>query len=196
MTKQVVLGQKNWFTQVRNLFLGRRKDGFTYVLYLNGGHPTWTVADYLGNCARTLVWSISMLNPWFLTKALVRKLTQKRNVRIRGVLCTYEDSIFYNSLASKDSSVQVVSNLRFHGHNSRRLCNCNFDKRTVLTVGNFQFVNFFRFQKLISGCKRVFSGDDRYNDPENNRCVNLNSCNPLLLTCQVKKMSQWNDDPL
>jgi len=61
------------------LIQGRRKDGFTYVLYLNGGHPTWTVADYLGHCARTLVWSISMLNPWFLTKALVRKVVSPNN---------------------------------------------------------------------------------------------------------------------
>ena len=48
-------------------------------------------------------------------------------------------------------------------------CNYNFDKRSVVTVGNFQFVNLSWFQKLISGCKRVFTGDDRYNDPENKR---------------------------
>nr|CAG4645751.1 EOG090X0BM0 [Lynceus sp. MCZ IZ 141354] len=26
---------------------GRAKDGFTYVIYINGGHPPWTLLDYL-----------------------------------------------------------------------------------------------------------------------------------------------------
>jgi len=30
---------------------GKRKDGFTYVLYLNGGHPTWGAFDYVKSCA-------------------------------------------------------------------------------------------------------------------------------------------------
>jgi len=61
------------------LIQGRRKDGFTYVLYLNGGHPAWSVADYLGNCASTVLWSIAMLNPWFITKTLVRKVMSQNN---------------------------------------------------------------------------------------------------------------------
>jgi len=61
------------------LIQGRRKDGFTYVLYLNGGHPAWSVADYLGNCASSVFWSIAMLNPWFITKTLVRKVMSQNN---------------------------------------------------------------------------------------------------------------------
>jgi len=30
---------------------GKRKDGFMYVLYLNGGHPTWGALDYAKSCA-------------------------------------------------------------------------------------------------------------------------------------------------
>ena len=26
---------------------GKRKDGYTHVLYLNGGHPTWGMLDYV-----------------------------------------------------------------------------------------------------------------------------------------------------
>ena len=26
---------------------GKRKDGYTHVLYLNGGHPTWGLLDYV-----------------------------------------------------------------------------------------------------------------------------------------------------
>jgi len=33
---------------------GKRKDGFTYVLYLNGGHPTWGALDYVKSCAMLL----------------------------------------------------------------------------------------------------------------------------------------------
>ncbi|XP_023337769.1 N-alpha-acetyltransferase 60 [Eurytemora carolleeae] len=33
---------------------GKRKDGFTYVLYLNGGHPTWGALDYVKSCALLL----------------------------------------------------------------------------------------------------------------------------------------------
>ncbi|XP_075224379.1 N-alpha-acetyltransferase 60 isoform X1 [Lycorma delicatula] len=29
---------------------GRCKDGFTYVLYINGGHPPWGVYDYVKHC--------------------------------------------------------------------------------------------------------------------------------------------------
>jgi len=61
------------------LIKGRRKDGFTYVLYLNGGHPSWTVADYLTSCASTIFWSIAMLNPWVITKTLFRKAMSQNN---------------------------------------------------------------------------------------------------------------------
>lgn len=30
---------------------GKRRDGYTYVLYLNGGHPTWGALDYIRTCA-------------------------------------------------------------------------------------------------------------------------------------------------
>jgi len=60
------------------LIKGRRKDGFTYVLYLNGGHPAWTVADYLTSCASTLFWSITV-GPWAITKTLVRKVMSQNN---------------------------------------------------------------------------------------------------------------------
>lgn len=49
---------------------GKRKDGFTYVLYINGGHPPWTALDYLFQCCQMVV----LLNPWKLTKNALRKL--------------------------------------------------------------------------------------------------------------------------
>jgi len=33
---------------------GKRKDGYTHVLYLNGGHPTWGALDYVKLAAMTL----------------------------------------------------------------------------------------------------------------------------------------------
>jgi len=33
---------------------GKRKDGYTHVLYLNGGHPTWGALDYVKLAALTL----------------------------------------------------------------------------------------------------------------------------------------------
>jgi len=33
---------------------GKRKDGFTHVLYLNGGHPTWGALDYVKLAALAL----------------------------------------------------------------------------------------------------------------------------------------------
>jgi len=33
---------------------GKRKDGFTHVLYLNGGHPTWGALDYVKLAAMAL----------------------------------------------------------------------------------------------------------------------------------------------
>jgi len=49
---------------------GRRRDGFTYVLYLNGGHPPWNIVDYMSHCCQIC---FSFLNPWTLTKAAFRK---------------------------------------------------------------------------------------------------------------------------
>ncbi|XP_067859273.1 N-alpha-acetyltransferase 60 isoform X2 [Heptranchias perlo] len=34
---------------------GVLKDGFTYVLYINGGHPPWTIFDYIHHIGSTLV---------------------------------------------------------------------------------------------------------------------------------------------
>ena len=33
---------------------GKRKDGYTHVLYLNGGHPTWGILDYVKLAGLTL----------------------------------------------------------------------------------------------------------------------------------------------
>ena len=33
---------------------GKRKDGYTHVLYLNGGHPTWGLLDYVKLAGITL----------------------------------------------------------------------------------------------------------------------------------------------
>ena len=33
---------------------GKRKDGYTHVLYLNGGHPTWGLLDYVKLAGVTL----------------------------------------------------------------------------------------------------------------------------------------------
>lgn len=33
---------------------GVAKDGFSYVLYLNGGYPPWVFTDYLKNCLRVM----------------------------------------------------------------------------------------------------------------------------------------------
>lgn len=50
---------------------GRRKDGFTYVQYLNGGHPPWNVVDYVVHwCSAALV----VLNPWSVARTAIRKL--------------------------------------------------------------------------------------------------------------------------
>ena len=32
----------------------KRKDGYSCVLYLNGGHPTWGALDYLQTCSHLL----------------------------------------------------------------------------------------------------------------------------------------------
>lgn len=51
---------------------GRCKDGFTYVLYINGGHPPWTIYDYIKFMCGAVV-SGGGLFPWLvgnLTKAL------------------------------------------------------------------------------------------------------------------------------
>ena len=48
---------------------GKRKDGFTYVLYLNGGHPPWSALEYLVHCCSLMV----LFNPWSMTKSALRK---------------------------------------------------------------------------------------------------------------------------
>ena len=50
--------------------LGRRRDGFTYVLYINGGHPPWSALDYMIHCCQLAL----LLNPWRLTKTALRKV--------------------------------------------------------------------------------------------------------------------------
>lgn len=50
---------------------GRRRDGFTYVLYLNGGHPPWSLLDYVSHCCQLCM---SLVNPWSLTRTLFRKV--------------------------------------------------------------------------------------------------------------------------
>ncbi len=86
--------QINWASRVRPVFLqaiefyenrgfrfhlflpyyynikGKRKDGHTYVLYVNGGHPPWGAFDYLVHCAKV---TVMLLNPWSLTRGAVRK---------------------------------------------------------------------------------------------------------------------------
>ena len=63
---------------------GRRRDGFTYVLYLNGGHPPWSLLDYAGHCLQATFYGIITLQPvrrWlnlpvFLTRSLLRKVNR------------------------------------------------------------------------------------------------------------------------
>lgn len=50
---------------------GKRKDGFTYVLYINGGHPPWSLLDYMSHCCGLLC---ATLNPWSLARFAMRKL--------------------------------------------------------------------------------------------------------------------------
>ncbi len=50
---------------------GKRKDGFTYVLYVNGGHPPWSLLDYMSHCCGIVC---SSLNPWYLARFALRKL--------------------------------------------------------------------------------------------------------------------------
>lgn len=50
---------------------GRRRDGFTYVLYLNGGHPPWSLIDYMLHCCQVC---ICTLNPWSVTRLVLRKV--------------------------------------------------------------------------------------------------------------------------
>ena len=40
---------------------GKRKDGFTYVLYINGGHPPWSLLAYMTHCCGVMC---STFNPW------------------------------------------------------------------------------------------------------------------------------------
>lgn len=49
---------------------GRRKDGYTAVLYLNGGHPTWGALDYV----KLLALALCSLSPHRAMAAVCRKL--------------------------------------------------------------------------------------------------------------------------
>lgn len=48
---------------------GVLKDGFTYVLYINGGHPPWTIFDYIQHIGATL----ASLSPCSLPQRLYRQ---------------------------------------------------------------------------------------------------------------------------
>ncbi|QQP54230.1 N-acetyltransferase UNQ2771/PRO7155 -like protein, partial [Caligus rogercresseyi] len=48
---------------------GKRKDGFTYVLYINGGHPPFTFFDHAFSlCSYVLQTGYSLLSPWIVLK--------------------------------------------------------------------------------------------------------------------------------
>lgn len=47
---------------------GSPRDGYSYVLYLNGGHPPWTILDYVKHWSR----SLSQLEVCSLPKQLLR----------------------------------------------------------------------------------------------------------------------------
>ncbi|KAI8426190.1 hypothetical protein MSG28_005123 [Choristoneura fumiferana] len=49
------------------LSLGRCKDGFTYVYYVNGGHAPWGIYDYVKYVARA-AWRGGGLYPWLWGK--------------------------------------------------------------------------------------------------------------------------------
>lgn len=58
------------------LIEGKCKDGFTYVLYINGGHPTSGILDVLKNCLNSVcessmvLWTVRRLTwitPWLLS---------------------------------------------------------------------------------------------------------------------------------
>jgi len=49
---------------------GKRKDGFTHVLYLNGGHPTWGMLDYV----KLVAVSLCSLSPHRAVARLCSKL--------------------------------------------------------------------------------------------------------------------------
>lgn len=48
---------------------GVLKDGFTYVLYINGGHPPWTIFDYIQHIGS----AIASLSPCSLPQRLYRQ---------------------------------------------------------------------------------------------------------------------------
>ncbi|XP_077173224.1 N-alpha-acetyltransferase 60 isoform X2 [Paroedura picta] len=48
---------------------GVLKDGFTYVLYINGGHPPWTILDYLQHLGSAL----AHLSPCTLPQRIYRQ---------------------------------------------------------------------------------------------------------------------------
>lgn len=46
---------------------GKCKDGFMYVLYINGGHPPWTVIDYIKCMCRKVINGVGLF-PWVLIR--------------------------------------------------------------------------------------------------------------------------------
>ncbi|XP_062334647.1 N-alpha-acetyltransferase 60 [Osmerus eperlanus] len=48
---------------------GVLKDGFTYVLYINGGHPPWTIFDYIQHIGSAL----ASLSPCSIPQRLYRQ---------------------------------------------------------------------------------------------------------------------------
>eukprot|EP00090_Calanus_glacialis_P025519 TRINITY_DN3991_c0_g1_i1.p1 TRINITY_DN3991_c0_g1~~TRINITY_DN3991_c0_g1_i1.p1 ORF type:complete len:248 (-),score=72.00 TRINITY_DN3991_c0_g1_i1:113-856(-) len=58
---------------------GKRKDGFTHVLYLNGGHPTWGALDYvklaaLALCSLSPHRAVARLCSWLATMPRLRRI--------------------------------------------------------------------------------------------------------------------------
>lgn len=51
---------------------GKHKDGYLYVLYLNGGHPPWTVLDYIKHG----MGAIRLVRPCSITQRLCRGIVQ------------------------------------------------------------------------------------------------------------------------
>jgi hypothetical protein len=47
---------------------GRARDGFTYVLYLNGGHPPWGMMDYFLHCCEVMLTELCSIPGWCLRR--------------------------------------------------------------------------------------------------------------------------------
>ncbi len=63
---------------------GRRRDGFTYVRYLNGGHPPWGLLEYAAHWCR--VAATLAMNPWAGARKVVGGLAWQGLVpRVRQI---------------------------------------------------------------------------------------------------------------